>query len=408
MHRSGTSAATLLLSRLGLSTPTGDDAMPPDENNRKGYFESRALAEVADDALRMLGATWDTPPRPEQVATRLAELEPLRERARQAVENVLDSAPWAWKDPRTCILLPFWQQVLPVTQPVLLVHRDPLEVADSLRRRNGFPLPYGLALWERYVRSSIEHARGRQVHVASYAALLADPDAWLASVRLFLEGTAGWDRLPDAPDLTDDLLEPAASPPSAARVLVTEQQAALAELLAQGAGTHGNFLLADLPSESPTTEPLLSLQRHWLAERVWRTTLEVRLEEQRSRSEDAARLREELQRAQDEAATGIATVRELQRERDALAAVHQDLGRERYALLAQRDRLAVHLEEQGCELERRSRELQQALRAQAQAEGALAAMRGSRSWRYTEVARLSYATLRARLHARREQPPGGH
>ena len=76
-----------------------------------------------------------------------------------------DPGPSVWKDPRICLLLPYWRAVLQAPMAAVLVWRAPLAVARSLRRRDGTPLPYGVALWERYNRSAIANLAGTDVYV---------------------------------------------------------------------------------------------------------------------------------------------------------------------------------------------------------------------------------------------------
>ena len=90
------------------------------------------------------------------------------------------SAPPVWKDPRACLLLPFWREVLPGPLTAVFVWRDPLAVARSLHARDGMPVGYGLALWEWYIRSAAAGLAGVDTYVLEYAAVVADPEAALA------------------------------------------------------------------------------------------------------------------------------------------------------------------------------------------------------------------------------------
>src|SRR4029453_6557845 len=67
---------------------------------------------------------------------------------------------WGWKDPRTCLLVPFWQTVVPGMHYVICI-RNPVDVAQSLERRNELTLVQGLALWLRSVVDSIAAPTGK-------------------------------------------------------------------------------------------------------------------------------------------------------------------------------------------------------------------------------------------------------
>ena len=57
MHRSGTSAITGLLSKLGIAL--GTNLMVGDEYNEKGYFENSHIVSANDDFLRAIDSSWD-------------------------------------------------------------------------------------------------------------------------------------------------------------------------------------------------------------------------------------------------------------------------------------------------------------------------------------------------------------
>ena len=61
MHRSGTSAATRLISLLGLETPSGDDLVPPSRKNPKGYWESMSLVAFNIRLLEAIGSDFTCP-----------------------------------------------------------------------------------------------------------------------------------------------------------------------------------------------------------------------------------------------------------------------------------------------------------------------------------------------------------
>jgi hypothetical protein len=54
------------------------------------------------------------------------------------------------------LTLPFWQGLLPPMRYVICL-RNPIDVARSLRRRNGFSLDKGVDLWMTHVTSSLAH-----------------------------------------------------------------------------------------------------------------------------------------------------------------------------------------------------------------------------------------------------------
>jgi hypothetical protein len=155
MHRSGTSLATRALDLLGASLGDPDLLLHPGKDNPTGYWENRLIKELDDEILAELGGSWDRPPVLQPGWETDVALDPLRERASDVLETTFGpedarTGVLVWKDPRSSLLLPFWQSVVAVAATVLVV-RHPGEVAKSLERRNGFSVAESAALWLRYV-----------------------------------------------------------------------------------------------------------------------------------------------------------------------------------------------------------------------------------------------------------------
>ena len=201
MHRSGTSATAGALSHLGLGAPSGDDLTPATKRNVLGHFESRGLTAFNDQLLDRFGGSWSAPPRVDPRWYGDPDLGPARREAAAVVASTFPRRPFVWKDPRNCIVLPFWASVIRPPMAAVFVYRDPVAVARSLRTRNGFGLTHGLALWERYVRATAVGLDGVPTLTVAYDRILADPAAWCAELADFL-GEVGVvvepDRLGDA------------------------------------------------------------------------------------------------------------------------------------------------------------------------------------------------------------------
>jgi hypothetical protein len=209
MHRSGTSLVTAHLERLGVDV--GDELLAADPANPRGYFEDVEFLELNRRMLR--AATADEPGHRdwgwtvgggfeerilEHFVPRAVEL--AAERARAAASR---GRAWGFKDPRTSLLLDFWDGVLarvtPLASPApiaqttpryLFVYRYPWEVLGSITRTGavgGLHRPdWLLPIWCRYNRALLDFARrhrdrvvlvstNRAIHEpARLAALLAE------------------------------------------------------------------------------------------------------------------------------------------------------------------------------------------------------------------------------------------
>ncbi len=261
---------TRLISFLDLATPTGADLVPAGTKNPKGYWESMSLVAFNSRVLDAVGSGMSCP------LTLAAgwELDPsldlLRGEAPDAVRRAFPEDPWVWKDPRHCLTLAFWADALEIRPVVVLVLRNPLEVAASaMRARSEEGKIYGLALWERYLRQALRQVDGLPVLVASYERVLEDPLAWCAEAHAFLVG-AGIEARSHREEEVLAFVEPGlrhnaytvgdlAEDPD-----VSRPQRELYYSLEELAGSHLSFSPPELAAETPTTEALLRERRRSL------------------------------------------------------------------------------------------------------------------------------------------------
>jgi glycosyltransferase involved in cell wall biosynthesis len=192
MHRSGTSLVASFLGALGVHL--GDRLLAADRQNPRGYFEDADFVELQ---WRMLeGATsagdgghrdWGWTESERLDRGRLAD---YAEAARGLVAaRAGRSGPWGWKDPRTTVLLDFWDEVLAGQALYVLLYRFPWEVADSIQRAGGGEFldnpEYAFRIWAFYNRQLLDFQRrhaGRCV-LASANAVVRDPGGFVALLR---------------------------------------------------------------------------------------------------------------------------------------------------------------------------------------------------------------------------------
>ncbi len=191
MHRSGTSLLASRLVESGLHVGDADDLMPAnDKSNARGHWELRSVARLNDDLLAEVGAHWSAPIAFEPSTMAGLADGPLGDRARELLETELAGVDFV-KDPRLCLTLPFWGEVLGPSPALIVPWRHPFEVAASLRERNSFPEAFGLELWREYHRRLCDSARGLDRLVVAHADHLAEPESTLTAVCGFIEETAG-------------------------------------------------------------------------------------------------------------------------------------------------------------------------------------------------------------------------
>lgn len=180
---------TRTLSLLGAALPR--KLLPPHPTNPVGFWEAASVADFNDEILQALDSEWD-------------DIFSFRSRAylsnfdRFYTSRAIDlldqefgaAEVIALKDPRISILTAFWDRTLREAgyQPHYVVMvRNPLEVAESLRSRNGFPREKSLLLWSSYMIAVNRDTRGAGRTFVSYDQLMSD---W-RTVRTRIQAASG-------------------------------------------------------------------------------------------------------------------------------------------------------------------------------------------------------------------------
>ena len=263
MHRSGTSAATEVLARLGLHPPEPGDRFETTQWNERGNWESRSLTSFNKRLLERLGGSWSVPPELDPDWEAHDALADDRAEGARIFAGAYPRRPLAWKDPQLCLVLPFWRRVVPGPHAALLVYRDPLEVAGSLSARNGLPELHGLALWERYVRAACTSLHGVPTLACDSRQLVEDPSAWGGRLQEFVSSIGVI-----APHVTSDgalgSLDPHLRhqrPPAAGRAGPARDARTLFDALRVLDGIHHRWQAPDLGAEPPWVAEVLGLCR---------------------------------------------------------------------------------------------------------------------------------------------------
>ena len=177
MHRSGTSAVAGFLAKAGFFAGTETELLPAAEDNPKGFFEREDVNALNDNILAELGGAWDRPLARRVVDEKTPAWGPEVERVLEGLDDAGGGRPIVLKDPRISLLLPAWLPALDQRFTILLVDRNPLDVALSVRRRDHRPLYVATALWQLYCTELLNGLAGRRVMVVRYEQFVADPAA---------------------------------------------------------------------------------------------------------------------------------------------------------------------------------------------------------------------------------------
>ena len=193
MHRSGTSAMTRSLQLLGIELGTHLYAGVPGDND-KGFWEDIDINSLDETLLETLGESWHSlnPALPAMLGGDGLAL--LRERAIGLLRRKTAEVDWfGMKDPRVARLLPFWKSVfadLDIDVRYLLAIRNPLSVALSLAKRDGFTTEKSLYLWLQHVIPTVLETVGSRRVVMDFDRLMATPETEIRRIAVEL-GVAG-------------------------------------------------------------------------------------------------------------------------------------------------------------------------------------------------------------------------
>jgi hypothetical protein len=151
MHRSGTSLISRAINLIGVDLGKEEELIAPDENNLTGYWEHVDIVDLHERMLGQLKQTWHTIVcLPEKWHIK-DEIKPFRDELIELInKNFSDRQLWAWKDPRTSILMPIWKDVLNemgIELSIIFMIRNPFDVAKSLKKRDGFSYDKSFGIW---------------------------------------------------------------------------------------------------------------------------------------------------------------------------------------------------------------------------------------------------------------------
>ncbi|HWD86686.1 MAG TPA: sulfotransferase [Mucilaginibacter sp.] len=130
MHRSGTSLITNWLFHCGLQV--GESLVGANESNKEGHYEDVEFLRLHEEILSANGypTTGLIHHKPIQVSE--YQLEKLKA-VIEVKERHFDQ--WGWKEPRTCLFLDTYRQLIPGAKYLVIV-RDHVSVVNSLLKRD--------------------------------------------------------------------------------------------------------------------------------------------------------------------------------------------------------------------------------------------------------------------------------
>jgi len=150
MHRSGTSFLARALNLSGVYLGEMESLTSTDlkffPENLRGHWESKKFQELTMESLKSNIGSWYEIPDKIKIDKKLGR------KISGAVKELMnhESIATGFKDPRIIPLLDSWKKFFPKNTILIGIFRHPLEVAESLKNRDGFGYEKSLNLWKIY------------------------------------------------------------------------------------------------------------------------------------------------------------------------------------------------------------------------------------------------------------------
>lgn len=175
MHRSGTSMVAQVCQCMGAYLGEKNELMIATENNPDGYFENTEISYIDDAILHLCGREWYDLERVE-LDYENPQIRKTAENLRNVIQKLFDKSDIiAIKDPRISLLLPLWEKLLEelrIKAHYVWVYRNPLEVMESLQKRDGYSEKHGLSLWVHYNFSILKFLKDKEYLLFNYKHVL--------------------------------------------------------------------------------------------------------------------------------------------------------------------------------------------------------------------------------------------
>jgi hypothetical protein len=180
MHRSGTSMVARLLQACGLFLGP-EEELGFDSNNGEPHYEHVRFVALNDEILNRLGGSWNNPPEFPAGWEAIPKIETLNRQGKKLIKRLRVQDYWGWKDPRNSLTLAFWRRLVPNLRLVICL-RNPLEVAQSLRKRGDLIGITSFLLWLTYYRELLSAIPPQQRVITHYESYFQDPTTELQRV----------------------------------------------------------------------------------------------------------------------------------------------------------------------------------------------------------------------------------
>ena len=155
MHRSGTSLIAKLLYEAGVDMGEPETFFKPDKWNSDGYYEQTEVFELNKKILHGLWGKLNYLFLPSEKT--------INNRSKKYVKSIQIIADKyinkTVKDPRFCMTLNAWKNQNIAINKIIFCVREPIQTAESLKKRNKIFTKLGLYLWFEHNKRLLEYTR---------------------------------------------------------------------------------------------------------------------------------------------------------------------------------------------------------------------------------------------------------
>ncbi|MEN8154330.1 MAG: sulfotransferase domain-containing protein [Acidobacteriota bacterium] len=182
MHRSGTSIISQLVFHAGGDLGDFDKLYPGDRWNPDGYFEQ---VDILGVNISIVNGPWGKfsyffLPGEELIMKRAKKFNNKIKNLSETHSNKIV------KDPRFCLTFPAWTKYGSKIEKVVVNIREPIQVANSLKKRNHIPVSLGLNLWYEHNKRLLDYVNNKEYVLLNYHKLL-DPAVNMKEFERVLE-----------------------------------------------------------------------------------------------------------------------------------------------------------------------------------------------------------------------------
>jgi len=121
-------------------------------DNPRGHWENKKIYELTEKTLSHSKGSWH------EIPNKVVVNKKIGAEIKKCTKNLLDDSTIAagFKDPRFLVCFDSWLKYLPKNFVIIAIFRDPLKVAESLKKRNQFSYEKSLNLWKIYNQNLLE------------------------------------------------------------------------------------------------------------------------------------------------------------------------------------------------------------------------------------------------------------